>query len=118
MWTIYHNQNCSKSNAALNVLTENNADYQIINYLDTPLSIEELTNICALLDNNIESMIRKKDDAFAAIRHAWEHADLTAKIKLLSDNLSLLERPIVVNPNQKAKIGRPDHTALLELFEE
>lgn len=118
MWIVYHNEKCSKSNAALKLLTENGAEYTIINYLETPLSVEELTNICTLLDNNIESMIRKKDDAFATISNDWAEADLTTKLKLLAGNIALLERPIVINPHNKAKIGRPDHTALLELFEE
>lgn len=33
---IYHNARCSKSRAALAILEENNLDFEIIRYLETP----------------------------------------------------------------------------------
>lgn len=117
MWTIYHNQNCSKSRAAFDLLTEKNTDFSVVNYLETPPSIDDLRKICTKLNNDIESMIRKKDAALLGFEHDWNGWDLEQKLNFLAKNPKLLERPIVVTETT-AKIGRPDHTVLLELFKD
>lgn len=118
MWTIYHNSNCSKSNAAFDLLKDKGVEFQIINYIENPPSIDELRILCTQLNNDIEAMIRKKEDGFAAISEQWNGWTLNQKLEFLSQNSQLMERPILVNPNNKAKIGRPDHTVLFELFED
>ncbi|OYQ74199.1 ArsC/Spx/MgsR family protein [Wohlfahrtiimonas chitiniclastica] len=118
MWTIYHNDNCSKSRAALALLTEKGVTFNVINYLKTPPSLATLTEIAGSLDHNIDAMVRMKDDAFAPIKDQWGTWSDAEKLAHLANNIALLERPIVVTDDHRAKIGRPDHTALLELFEE
>lgn len=117
MWVIYHNENCSKSRAAFDLLTEKGINFTTVNYLENPPEIAELKEICTKLNHDIESMIRKKEVDFAPFEASWNTWDLDQKLEFLSQNIHLLERPIVVN-DQTAKIGRPDHTVLLELFKE
>lgn len=118
MWTIYHNDNCSKSRAAFALLTEKGVDFNVIHYLQTPPSLATLTEIAGYLDHNIDAMVRMKDDAFTPIKDQWATWSDAQKLAYLADNIALLERPIVVTDDQRAKIGRPDHTSLLTLFEE
>lgn len=118
MWTIYHNDNCSKSRAAFALLTEKGVDFNVIHYLQMPPSLATLTEIAGYLDHNIDAMVRMKDDAFTPIKDQWATWSDAQKLAYLADNIALLERPIVVTDDQRAKIGRPDHTALLTLFEE
>lgn len=118
MWTIYHNDNCSKSRAAFALLTEKGVDFNVIHYLQTPPSLATLTEIAGYLDHNIDAMVRMKDDAFTPIKDQWATWSDAQKLAYLADNIALLERPIVVTDDQRAKIGRPDQTALLTLFEE
>lgn len=118
MWTIYHNSNCSKSNAAFDLLKDKGVEFQIINYIENPPSVDDLKTLCAQLNNDIEAMVRKKEEGFLAISEQWDDWTLDQKLEFLSQNSQLMERPILVNPNNKAKIGRPDHTVLFELFED
>lgn len=117
MWTIYHNQDCSKSRAAFEFLNSKSVEFIVINYLENQPSIDELNDICEKLGGNIESMIRKKEVDFAPFKASWNTWDLEQKIEFLSQNIHLLERPILMN-EMTARIGRPDHTVLFELFEE
>lgn len=118
MWIIYHNQNCSKSNAAFELLKSKGESFKIINYIDNPPSVAELKILCEQLNHDIESMVRKKEGGFLKVQNEWPTWTLDQKLEFLSENSELMERPILVNPKQKAKIGRPDHTVLFELFEE
>lgn len=117
MWIIYHNQDCSKSRAAFELLNSKGIEFRVVNYLDNPPSIDELTDICQKLNGDIESMVRKKEVDFIPFEASWNTWDLEQKIEFISQNIHLLERPILVNETT-AKIGRPDHTVLFELFEE
>ena len=118
MWTIYHNESCSKSNAAFDLLRERGVNFKIVNYIEMPPTVDELRTLCKQLDNNIESMIRKKEGGFLKFRDDWDGWTLDEKLEFLANNSELMERPILVNPNNKAKIGRPNHTVLIELFED
>ena len=42
MLTIYHNPRCSKSREGVQFLEENNIDFQVVKYLNEPLSESEL----------------------------------------------------------------------------
>ena len=46
---ILHNPRCGKSRNCLATLDENSIDYQIIKYLETPLSKEEIINLLKML---------------------------------------------------------------------
>ncbi len=109
---IYHNPRCSKSRETLALLTERGQKPEVIEYLKTPPSVEELDQICQLLNLEPKALIRSKEDQFKALglslkdqrsRQEW--------LELLVDNPALLERPIVVNDG-KAALGRPPENVL------
>ncbi len=102
---IYHNPRCSKSRETLAILEELNVDFEIIKYLDTPLSEKELTEIIKKLEIAPIDLVRKKEviwkENFAEKTLSDEEI-----IKAMATYPKLMERPIVVKGN-KAVIGRP-----------
>jgi arsenate reductase len=111
---IYHNPRCSKSRAALQILQDNNIDYQIIDYLNSPLTIEELKELKRKLNINAELLVRKNEGIY---REKFTE-NLPSEVELLqaiTSNPILLERPIVIY-GERAVIGRPPER-VLEILE-
>lgn len=111
--TLYHNPRCSKSRAALALLTERGISPTIISYIDNPLSESELLGLLNQLGLTATDLIRKKDPLFRAQsldNQASEAACLQAMLK----EPRLIERPIVITP-QGACVARPPER-LLEIL--
>lgn len=102
---IYHNNRCSKSREALNLLQEQGADIEIREYLKVPPSEQELTALLDLLGMQAEELIRKGE---ALYKEQFKNKSFsnTEWIRILAENPVLIERPIVIK-NNKAVIGRP-----------
>jgi len=62
--TIYYNCSCSKSNQTLELLREQGFEPNIINYLDTPPSIDELKVILKQLNMSAEDILRRTEPVF------------------------------------------------------
>ena len=105
MIQIYHNSRCSKSRECLNLLEHSGVEFEIIKYLETPLSHEELEEIIKKLGINPIDLIRKKEKRWT---ENFKNKEFTAKelIQIMVSNPILIERPIVVNGN-KAVVARP-----------
>ena len=105
MIVIYHNPRCSKSREALEILETKKADYEVIKYLDVPLSEEKLGKIIKLLKIKPIELIRKNESIW---KENFKHLDFTDEelIQVMAKYPKLIERPIVINGN-KATIGRP-----------
>ncbi len=104
MTTIYHNPRCSKSRQTLALLGERGIEPDIIEYLETPPSVEELTNILSMLGIGPRELLRKKEAKEAGLDDPG--LDDAALIKAMVANPIVIERPIVIN-NGKAALGRP-----------
>ena len=105
-FTIYHNPNCSKSRATLQILEENGIQPDVVKYLETPPSSDELKGILQKLGTPVESIIRKKEELFKQL--GLESKGLTQEewLHILEENPKLIERPIVIK-GEKAVMGRP-----------
>ncbi|HIP03352.1 MAG TPA: arsenate reductase (glutaredoxin), partial [Campylobacterales bacterium] len=57
---IWHNPRCSKSRNGLNILEENGIEVEVVKYLDTPHSQEEITNLLKMLGMNARELMRTK----------------------------------------------------------
>ena len=102
---IYHNPRCGKSREGLAILQESKLPFEIINYIETPLSTTELTEIIKLLGIPPIDLVRKNESIWKENFKGKNLSDLeiiTAMVK----NPKLIERPIVINKS-KAVIGRP-----------
>lgn len=102
---IYHNPRCGKSREGLAILQESKLPFEIINYIETPLSTTELTEIIKLLGIPPIDLVRK-NEAIWKENYKGKILSDSEIIALLAANPKLIERPIVIN-NGKAVIGRP-----------
>ena len=107
--TIYHNPRCSKSRQTLDLLRERGIEPEIIEYLVTPPSAEELKNILGLLGKSPRDIMRKKEAKEAGLDDPT--LDDEALIAGMAANPKVIERPIVLNAG-KAALGRPPESVI------
>ncbi|MEN8247616.1 MAG: arsenate reductase (glutaredoxin) [Bacteroidota bacterium] len=102
---FYHNPRCSKSRQTLNIVREAGIEPEIVEYLKTPVSEEELKEIVAKLDVPLTALIRKGE---AVYKEKYKGKDLSDEewIKAMVANPKMIERPIAV-VGDKAVLGRP-----------
>lgn len=110
MIVVYHNPRCSKSRACLSFLETSKHDFQMIKYMDEPLSEAKLKKILQLLKIAPIDLIRKNERIWKSDFKGKEHSD-EELINAMLKYPSLMERPIVINGN-KAVIGRPAEKVL------
>jgi len=106
MLKIYHNNRCSKSRETLQIIQDANVEVEVIDYLKTPPTEVELREILTQLNLPVEYLIRKSEAIYKA---DFKGKELTEDewIKVLVQNPKLIERPIVVNEDGEAILGRP-----------
>lgn len=105
MISIYHNPRCSKSRAGLEYLKSKKLDFEIVEYLKSPLNEKQIEQLANMLDSSPEDLIRKQEDYY---KKQLKGKNLNRKqwIKEIADNPKLLIRPIVVNSG-KAVFAQP-----------
>ncbi len=108
---IYHNPRCGKSRQTLQLLQEQGIEPQIIEYLKTPPSVQELDDILQKLAIEPRELMRKKEAEYKANGLDNAGLDRQALISAMVNNPILIERPIVI-ANGKAAIGRPPEAVL------
>lgn len=98
---------CSKSRSSLGILEESGIDFEIVNYLNGELSENELKEILQKLKMTAEQITRKGEKIFKEkFKKDAENFSEEQWIKMLLENPSLIERPIIWD-EEKAVIGRP-----------
>ena len=108
--TIYYNPRCSKCREVAALVTVHGYSTELITYLDTPPSREELSSLLHKLGMKPLALIRKGEAIFKenfAGRTLSEEEWLDA---LLAYPV-LMERPVVVRGN-KAVVARPAENVL------
>jgi arsenate reductase len=103
---IYHNPSCSKSRETLQLLRDNDQSPEIVEYLQHPPSIQELSEIIKMLGISARELLRTGEPAYQAAELDDETLGEEEIIATMCKFPSLLQRPIVVVGN-KAVIGRP-----------
>lgn len=106
MYTLYHNNRCSKSREALALLEQKQLPFQIRYYLDQPLSADELSALLAALGLSARQLLRSKEAEYKDL--GLDNPALTEKqlIAAMVSTPKLIERPILQR-DDKAVIGRP-----------
>ena len=112
MLTIYHNPRCSKSRQTLALIEDAKVDVDIVEYLKTPLSQEQIKALMALLSVPAIEMMRTKEAEFK--EQNLKGADEETLIAAMAATPKLIERPIVT-AKDKAVIGRPPENVLVLL---
>jgi len=112
MLRIYHNNRCSKSRSALQILQEKQLDFEIVYYLENPPSFEELQQLIHKLGLRAEDLIRKNEAVFKENYKNTNFSE-TEWTRLLCEHPNLIERPIV-ETETAAVVARPPE--ILEAF--
>ena len=102
---IYHNPRCSKSRNALAFLEEKGVEAEVVKYLETPPSKEELKELLTMLGMSARELMRTKEDIYKELG-LKDVNDEDALMDAMVANPKLIERPIVIKDN-RAAIGRP-----------
>lgn len=108
---IYHNPRCSKSRQTLQLLEENGVQAEVIEYLKTPPTAEELDAILTLLDMQPRELMRTREAEYKATGMDNPDLDRAALVAGMVSVPKLIERPIVL-ANGKAAVGRPPESVL------
>ena len=107
----YHNPRCGKSRQTLQLLQEQGIDVDIIDYLKTPPTFQQLDDIIQKLGIQPRDLMRTKEAAYKTNGLDDKSLDRQALINGMINNPILIERPIVI-ANGKAVIGRPPEAVL------
>lgn len=107
---IYHNPRCSKSRQTLALLQDRGIEPEIIEYLKTPPSADELLQLARQLSLPLAKLLRTKEPQYQeyVADRALADGELAA---IMSQHPKLIERPIVVH-GQRAALGRPPEQVL------
>jgi len=108
--TIYHNPRCSKSRDTLALIKGEGVEPEVIEYLKTPPTKEELRGLLKKLGLKAEQLVRKGEDIYKQKFAGKALAD-DQWLDALAKNPVLIERPIVVK-GAKAVLGRPPENVL------
>jgi arsenate reductase len=103
--TIYHNNRCSKSREAMCILDEIKTKANVIEYLITPPTEEELKSLLKKLGMEAHELVRKNETIY---KEKFDGKKMTEEqwIKAMAKHPILIQRPIVVK-GSKAIIARP-----------
>lgn len=108
---LYHNPRCSKSRAALALLTERGIEPRIVAYLERPPSVEELRTLLARLGLGARELLRTGEAEYKELGLDDPALDDAALIAAMHAHPRLIERPILV-VGERAVIGRPPERVL------
>jgi arsenate reductase len=111
---IYHNPRCSKSRETLQILEDNNASPEIIEYLEQPPNAQELSRIIGMLGISARDLLRSTEQVYQDAGLDDQSLSDEEIIEAICEHPALLQRPIVVVGN-RAVIGRPP-TRVLDII--
>jgi arsenate reductase (glutaredoxin) len=94
MLKIYHNPRCSKSRAGLAYLNDNDIPREVVEYLKTPLSVDEMKKLFMKLNLKPADVVRTQEDIYKKELKGKNFTD-EEWIRIILENPKLLKRPIV-----------------------
>ncbi len=108
---IYHNPACGTSRNALAMIRQSGEEPQIVEYLKTPPTREQLQELIAALGIPVRAVLRQKDTPYYELgldSPNWSDDEL---IDTMLAHPILINRPIVVTP-KGVKLCRPSEVVL------
>lgn len=109
--TIYHNPACGTSRNVLALIRNSGEEPQVIEYLKTPPSRDELVSLIQRMGISVRDVLRRKGtpyDELGLDDPKWTDGQL---IHFMMQHPILINRPIVVTP-KGVKLCRPSETVL------
>ncbi len=105
--TIWHNQRCSKSRSAHDILTEAGIPFEERRYLEDPPTADELDAVLVALGKEPWEIARMGEGVAKDIGLRDLPHDRAQWIEVMVANPILIERPIIVTADGRAVVGRP-----------
>ena len=109
--TIWHNPRCSKSRQTLQLLEEAGVEPVVRRYLDDPPTAAELDEALTQLGLEPWELARMGETRAKELGLADVEHDRDAWIELMAANPILIERPVVLDGEGRAVLGRPPERA-------
>lgn len=103
---IYQKPTCSKCRATLRILNERGAEFDSVNYYETPLTVEELRGVIEKLGVSPRDLLRKDEQVYRELKLGQRDLTDDELISLMVENPDLMQRPIVVS-GDRAVLARP-----------
>lgn len=110
-YQIYHNPRCSKSRQTLALLEEQGIQPEVVLYLETPPTVDELLAVLKKLGIPARELLRKGEDEYKALHLDNEQLAEAELVAAMVAHPKLIERPIVIK-GKKAVLGRPPENVL------
>ena len=112
--TIFHNARCSNSRGALALIRERGIEPNIVDYIATPLTAPELSELVEHLGVPVRDLLRTKEEVYKALGLDQPGVSDVQIIQAVAAHPALLNRPIVVTPKGAALCRPPEK--VLELL--
>ena len=104
MITLFLSPSCTSCRKARAWLEKHEVPFKEHNSMTSPLTTEELRNILALTENGTDDIISTRSKIFQKLNVDVEDLSISAWIKLIEENPSLLRRPIILD-KKRMQIG-------------
>lgn len=108
--TVYEKPTCTTCRNLANLFKENGIDYKKVNYFIEPLTEEKLRELLAKANLSPFDVVRKNEAVYKDLKIS-EVNDEDKLIKLIVENPSILQRPIV-EVGDRAVLARPIEKAI------
>ncbi len=108
--TVYEKPTCTTCRKLNKLFEENGVDYTRVNYFIEPLTEEKLRDLLEKANLSPFDVLRKNEPVYKELKVA-EVKDSDKLIKLMIENPSILQRPIV-EVGERAVLARPIENAL------
>lgn len=108
--TVYEKPTCTTCRKLNKLFEENGIDYRKVNYFIEPLTEEKLGELLKKAELPAFEVLRKAEPIYKELKIS-EVKNETELIKLIVENPSILQRPIV-EVGEKAVLARPIENAL------
>jgi arsenate reductase len=109
--TIYHNPACGTSRNTLGLIRNSGEEPEVIEYLKTPLSREELTSLIQRMGISARELLRRKGTPYDELGLDDPALSEDQLIDAMMAHPILINRPIVVTP-LGVKLCRPSEAVL------
>ena len=104
--TIYHNPRCGTSRNTLAAIREAGHEPQVVDYLSTPPSREQLKAMIAASGLTVREAVRSKEALFGELGLDQPGVDDEALLDAMAAHPVLINRPFVVTP-KGVRLCRP-----------
>jgi len=106
MAVIYHNPRCGTSRTVLQALQDAGHEVEVVEYLKTPLTHDQLAQLIAAAGISVREALRSKEAVYTELGLDAPGLGDEALLQAIAENPVLMNRPFVVT-EKGARLCRP-----------